>query len=472
MPHLEVVLPEMGESVVEATVTSWLKNVGDTVEVDEVVVEVATDKVDSEIVSEYAGVIVERRAAIDQVVKVGEVLFVVDTESKASEPKDTKDRQQSTENAPEANLAVTAEPLSQPSAPRPQNEPEMESAAQFTEKVMRSTNRQPSSLSQFRGFLSPLVRSIAEEEGVTEVELSSIKGTGLDERITKEDILNFVANRPQLGSQSKATQGQESSNAIDQQLAKPMTAPLLASMPAAELASGDERIELNRMAKLTAKNMLESVLTSAHVQSFIEVDVTAVVEWRASVKQQFERVEGEKLTFTPIFMEAVARALKEYPQLNIQFDGESIIQKKAINIGMATALEDGNLIVPVIKEADLLNLSGLAQKVNDLSQRARSKALKPDEVMNATYTVTNIGSFGSVFGTPIIPQPQVGILAIGAIRKVPAVVETAQGEFLGIRHKMYLSHSYDHRVVNGALGGLFIKFIADYLEKWDVNRSV
>ncbi|MGA0030801.1 MAG: 2-oxo acid dehydrogenase subunit E2, partial [Flavobacteriaceae bacterium] len=222
----------------------------------------------------------------------------------------------------------------------------------------------------------------------------------------------------------------------------------------------------------TAKNMLESVLTSAHVQSFIEVDVTAVVEWRSTIKQQFERVEGEKLTFTPIFIEAVARALKAYPQMNIQFDGEVIIQKKAINIGMATALEDGNLIVPVIKEADLLNLSGLAQKVNDLANRARTKALKPDEVMNATYTVTNIGSFGSVFGTPIIPQPQVGILAIGAIRKVPAVVETAQGEFLGIRHKMYLSHSYDHRVVNGALGGLFIKFIADYLEKWDVNRSV
>ena len=265
---------------------------------------------------------------------------------------------------------------------------------------------------------------------------------------------------------------QEHADAVDHQIAKLVKAPLLASKPAAEIASGDERIELNRMAKLTAKNMIESVLTSAHVQSFIEVDVTAVVEWRDAVKQQFERVEGEKLTFTPLFMEAVARALKAYPQMNIQFDGETILQKKAINIGMATALEDGNLIVPVIKEADLLNLSGLAQKVNDLSQRARSKALKPDEVMNATYTVTNIGSFGSVFGTPIIAQPQVGILAIGAIRKVPAVVETAQGEFLGIRHKMYLSHSYDHRVVNGAQGGLFIKFIADYLEKWDVNRSV
>jgi 2-oxoglutarate dehydrogenase E2 component (dihydrolipoamide succinyltransferase) len=456
MPHLEVVLPEMGESVVEATVTSWLKNVGDTVEVDEVVVEVATDKVDSEIVSEYGGRIVEIRATVDQVVKVGEVLFVVDSESNGSEPK--------------ADAAVVAEISNPPSAPIAQNEPEMESAAQFTEQVMHSTYRQPSSPSPSRGFLSPLVRSIAEEEGVTEEELSAIKGTGLDERITKEDILNYVARRLQPAPQSKAIQSQLDS--ANQQADIPEKTPAMATKSSAELAAGDERIALNRMAKLTAKNMLESVLTSAHVQSFIEVDVTAVVEWRAAIKQQFERVEGEKLTFTPIFIEAVARALKAYPQMNIQFDGEAIIQKKAINIGMATALEDGNLIVPVIKEADLLNLSGLAQKVNDLASRARNKALKPDEVMNATYTVTNIGSFGSVFGTPIIPQPQVGILAIGAIRKVPAVVETAQGEFLGIRHKMYLSHSYDHRVVNGALGGLFIKFIADYLEKWDVNRSV
>ena len=456
MPHLEVVLPEMGESVVEATVTSWLKNVGDTVEVDEVVVEVATDKVDSEIVSEYGGRIVEIRATVDQVVKVGEVLFVVDSESNGSEPK--------------ADAAVVAEISNPPSAPIAQNEPEMESAAQFTEQVMHSTYRQPSSPSPSRGFLSPLVRSIAEEEGVTEEELSAIKGTGLDERITKEDILNYVARRLQPAPQSKAIQSQLDS--ANQQADIPEKTPAMATKSSAELAAGDERIALNRMAKLTAKNMLESVLSSAHVQSFIEVDVTAVVEWRAAIKQQFERVEGEKLTFTPIFIEAVARALKAYPQMNIQFDGEAIIQKKAINIGMATALDDGNLIVPVIKEADLLNLSGLAQKVNDLASRARNKALKPDEVMNATYTVTNIGSFGSVFGTPIIPQPQVGILAIGAIRKVPAVVETAQGEFLGIRHKMYLSHSYDHRVVNGALGGLFIKFIADYLEKWDVNRSV
>ena len=456
MPHLEVVLPEMGESVVEATVTSWLKNVGDTVEVDEVVVEVATDKVDSEIVSEYGGRIVEIRATVDQVVKVGEVLFVVDSESNGSEPK--------------ADAAVVAEISNPPSAPIAQNEPEMESAAQFTEQVMHSTYRQPSSPSPSRGFLSPLVRSIAEEEGVTEEELSAIKGTGLDERITKEDILNYVARRLQPAPQSKAIQSQLDS--ANQQADIPEKTPAMATKSSAELAAGDERIALNRMAKLTAKNMLESVLTSAHVQSFIEVDVTAVVEWRAAIKQQFERVEGEKLTFTPIFIEAVARALKAYPQMNIQFDGEAIIQKKAINIGMAAALEDGSLIVPVIKEADMLNLSGLAQKVNDLASRARNKALKPDEVMNATYTVTNIGSFGSVFGTPIIPQPQVGILAIGAIRKVPAVVETAQGEFLGIRHKMYLSHSYDHHVVNGALGGLFIKFIADYIEKWDVNRSV
>lgn len=454
MPHLEVVLPEMGESVVEATVTNWLKEVGDTVQMDEVVVEVATDKVDSEIISEHAGVIIEKRAAVDQVVKVGEVLFVIATDSSSLE---TPAATQPLDVPSEAASSVVELPPD-----------DIEAAEQFTQEIINLSHREPS-VKRSKGFLSPLVRSIAEEEGVTDEELASIQGTGLDERVTKEDILTFVAAKAQRTSPKPVSVSADRSVVPNQPPNPPLESPTKST---SVLSSGDERISLNRMAKLTAKNMLESVLTSAHVQSFIEVDVTAVVEWRLAIKEKFERLEGEKLTFTPLFIEAVARALKTYPQMNIQFDGEAIIQKKAINIGMATALEDGNLIVPVIKEADLLNLPGLALKVNDLAQRARNGTLKPDEVMNATYTVTNIGSFGSVFGTPIIPQPQVGILAIGAIRKVPAVVETEQGEFLGIRHKMYLSHSYDHRVVNGALGGLFIKFIADYLENWDSNRLV
>jgi len=463
MPKIEVVLPEMGEGVVDATVIAWLKNIGDTVAVDEAVVEVATDKVDSEVVSEVSGNIVEFCVKADDVVKVGQPLFIVATTG-------------SEDAVPEKADQEIKEDYT---APVVDKEPEVkgidqESVAQierFTKEVSAPSYRAAPASSHVKGFLSPLVRSIAEQEGLTAAELDQIEGTGLDHRITKDDILLYISQRKSSASAPVEVPDSALPDAVTEEKPQPTPVATKAAVRL-ETAEGDERIALNRMAKLTAKNMIESVLTSAHVQSFIEVDVTNVVEWRASVKQEFERIEGEKLTFTPIFMEAVSRALKAYPKMNIQFDGENVIQKKAINIGMAAALDDGNLIVPVIREADTLNLSGLARKVNDLAHRARTNALKPGEVMNATYTVTNIGSFGSVFGTPIIPQPQVGILAIGAIRKIPSVVETEQGEFVGIRHKMFLSHSYDHRVVNGALGGLFIKYIADYLEQWDPKRAV
>ena len=312
---------------------------------------------------------------------------------------------------------------------------------------------------------------MAREEGVSDEELSQIQGTGLDGRVTKYDMMAYLEKRG--GSLSVSAVPSEITTPVKESKPIAPSAPVKpASIPTAVPASGDEIIELNRMAKLTADHMIGSLQTSAHVQSFIEVDMTKVVEWRAAIKGQFERTHGEKLTFTPIFFEVVAKALKAFPMLNIQFDGEKIIKKASVNLGMATALEDGNLLVPVIKDADTLNLVGLAKKVNDLAARARKSALKPDEVMQGTYTITNIGSFGSVMGTPIIPQPQVAILAIGAIRKVPTVVDTDQGEFIAIRHKMFLSHSYDHRVVNGALGGLFIKHVADLLENWSMDRKV
>jgi 2-oxoglutarate dehydrogenase E2 component (dihydrolipoamide succinyltransferase) len=332
-------------------------------------------------------------------------------------------------------------------------------------------------------FYSPLVKNIAKQEGIALAELDSIKGTGSEGRVTKNDILDYVASgrvgerqsfeEKNVGdvipSDKKAGQVSQP-EPIKVEEAKPETVKPVSEK---ELSgNGDEHIPLTRMGKLIVQHMRASVATSAHVQSFVEVDVTNVVHWRNKVKDNFEKREGEKLTFTPIFMEAVAIALKKFPMINISLDGDTIIKKKNINIGMAAALADGNLIVPVIKNADQLNLVGMAKAVNDLAKRARNNALKPDEVKDGTYTVTNVGTFGSIFGTPIINQPQVGILALGAIRKMPAVVETKEGDFIAIRSKMYLSHSYDHRVVNGALGGMFVKSVADYLEAWDVNREI
>jgi len=458
MAKIEIRLPEMGESVAEATITNWIKSVGDRVEVDEVIVEVATDKVDSEVVSEYAGVLIEQRFAIDEVAEVGAVIAIIETEGGSDSSVETESTpvQHPSETEP---VKESEEPVSEDPTPAVIEAVESPIANHFSKPITTS------------GLLSPLVRNMAKEEGVSDEELSQIQGTGLDGRVTKYDMIAYLEKRG--GSPSVSAAPSEITTSVNESKPIAPSAPVKpASIPTAVPASGDEIIELNRMAKLTADHMIGSLQTSAHVQSFIEVDMTKVVEWRAAIKDQFERTHGEKLTFTPIFFEVVAKALKAFPMLNIQFDGEKIIKKASVNLGMATALEDGNLIVPVIKDADTLNLVGLAKKVNDLAARARKSALKPDEVMQGTYTITNIGSFGSVMGTPIIPQPQVAILAIGAIRKVPAVVDTDQGEFIAIRHKMFLSHSYDHRVVNGALGGLFIKHVADLLENWSMERKV
>lgn len=453
MSKFELKLPQMGESVAEATLTNWLKEVGDTIEMDEAVFEIATDKVDSEVPSEVDGVLLEKRFDVDDVIKVGEVVAVIQIEGEVDDTTDDDSGEEMTEEEP---AAVPAQEL----------EAQM---ASVKESVSIATPDYSSS----ERFYSPLVKNIAKEENVSMDELEAIAGTGKEGRVTKNDIMAYLESRSN-GNQPKAQTAPQPEANKETPVAteQPKAAPEKPKESKVTVGAGDEVIPLSRMGKLIAHHMIESVSTSAHVQSFVEVDVTNVVKWRDKVKNAFQQREGEKLTFTPIFMEAVAMALKKYPMMNISLDGDKVIKKKNINLGMAAALPDGNLIVPVIKNADQLNLVGMAKTVNDLADRARNNQLKPDEIKDGTYTVTNVGSFGSVFGTPIINQPQVGILALGAIRKMPSVIETDQGEYIGIRSKMYLSHSYDHRVVNGALGGMFVKAVADYLEAWDINREI
>lgn len=431
MATYELKLPKMGESVAEATVTNWLKQPGDTIEADEPVLEIATDKVDSEVPSEVEGVLKEQRFHVDDVVQVGQTLAIIETENGAAEESDVT--QAETPPAPEVVAEVEA-PIEKAAAAK---------ADTAATAVKSSGDR----------FYSPLVKNIASKEGLSQTELDTISGTGKDGRVTKNDMLAYLKTR-------------------DPQPTPSTQQPATGTQHPAPVTGDTELIELTRMGKLIAKHMTESVHTSVHVQSFIEADVTNIWKWREKVKAEFQKREGEKLTFTPIFIKAVAKALKDFPLMNISFDGEKIIRHKNINLGMAAALPDGNLIVPVIKNADRLNLSGLSKTVNDLANRARAGKLQPGETDGGTYTVTNVGTFGSIMGTPIINQPQVGILALGAIRKIPAVIETPDGDFIGIRYKMFLSHSYDHRVVNGALGGQFVKAVADYLEAWDVNRTI
>ena len=438
MARFEVKLPKMGESVAEATITSWLKRVGDNIELDEAIVEIATDKVDSEIPSEVEGTLVELLFEVDDVVKVGETIAIIETsgeEVRNSLEMDTSIEEPTSAKEIEKNVEEVSESL-------------------VIDKFSSSGK-----------FFSPLVRNIAATEGISMEELESIVGTGKEERVTKNDILAYIES------------GRETTSSLSKNELITQTEPITANeaktktVVPVSVNGGDEIIEMSRMGKLIAHHMVASVQTSAHVQSFIEVDVTNIVNWRTKIKDQFFDREGEKITYTPIFMKAVAKAIKDFPMINIAVDGDKIIKKKAINLGMAAALADGNLIVPVIKNADQLNLVGMTKAVNDLANKARNGKLSPDDIQEGTYTVTNVGSFGSVFGTPIINQPQVAILALGAVRKVPAVIETAEGDFIGIRHKMFISHSYDHRVVNGALGGLFIKAIKENLEAWDVNAS-
>ncbi len=449
MSKFELKLPRMGESVAEATLTSWLKEVGDTIEMDEAVFEIATDKVDSEVPSEVDGVLVEKLFNVDDVIKVGDTVAVIEVNGEVEMPEEVINETKEALEAPEEMIATVSETVVVAK----------ETAASATQDYGTSDR-----------FYSPLVKNIAKKEGIPISELDVIKGTGNEGRVTKDDILAYVETRQSSGSTRTQDYVAKQEPVAVKEVIQPVTEKQ--QIPRVVASGGDEVIAMTRMGKLIAKHMVDSVSTSAHVQSFIEVDVTNIVKWRNKMKDSFFNTEGEKLTFTPIFIEAIAKALKKYPMMNISVDGDTVIKKKNINIGMAAALPDGNLIVPVIKNADQLNLVGMAKVVNDLAERSRNNQLKPDEVQDGTYTVTNVGTFGSVFGTPIINQPQVGILALGAIRKIPAVIETNEGDFIGIRSKMYISHSYDHRVVNGALGSMFAKSVADYLEAWDVNREV
>ena len=438
MARFELKLPKMGESVAEATITNWLKQVGDKIDADEAILEIATDKVDSEVPSEVSGVLVEQLFAKDDLVQVGQTIAIIETEGLPTP-------QGEVQRGVDLNISESVK--------------QIESSIEKSIDMSSPTPLEAEGLSD--KFFSPLVKNIAKEEGISLTELENISGSGKEGRVTKEDILNFVKN--------KASQDVVNVPVAIQQ-------PVTSSKPSIQVTpvsinGGDEIIEMDRMRKLIAGYMVASVQTSAHVQSFIEVDVTNIVKWREKVKTAFEKREGEKLTYTPIFMEAVAKTLKDFPMMNISVEGDYIIKKKNINLGMAASLPNGNLIVPVIKNADQLNLVGMAKAVNDLGNRAKTGKLKPDDTQGGTYTVTNVGTFGSVFGTPIINQPQVGILALGAIRKVPAVIETPEGDFIGIRQKMFLSHSYDHRVVDGALGGSFVKRVADYLEAFDTDRG-
>jgi 2-oxoglutarate dehydrogenase E2 component (dihydrolipoamide succinyltransferase) len=439
MARFELKLPKMGESVAEATITSWLKEVGDTIELDEAVVEIATDKVDSEVPSEVEGTLLEILYQKDEVVAVGETIAIIEIEGEGSE----NEQADTTNDVEKSQVAAVEETI---------------------EKAVEVVSTPISKNSDSGKFYSPLVRNIAKTEGVSMEQLETISGSGKDGRVTKEDILVYLENGTPA---PKATVIKEVS---EKKVSKPVHKEAQ-KVTSISVNGEDEIIEMSRMGKLISKHMVNSVQTAAHVQSFIEIDVTNIVKWRTKVKDAFFKREGEKLTFTPILMHAVAATIRKYPMINIAIDGDTIIKKKNINLGMAAALPDGNLIVPVIKNADQLNLVGMTKAVNDLAGRARNNQLKPDEIQGGTYTVTNVGGFGSVMGTPIINQPQVAILALGAIRKMPAVIETPEGDFIGIRQKMFVSHSYDHRVVNGALGGLFIKTLKEILEAWDMHQD-
>ena len=443
MSKFELKLPKMGESVAEATLTAWLKEIGDTIEFDEPVVEIATDKVDSEVPSEKKGILIEKCFKVDDVILVGQTIAIIETDEVDVEKETTIENPASEEKPEEIIKEINSE---------------KELAEEMTDSLEKSAKvilESEEVISSNKGFLSPLVKNMIKKEGISSEELSLINGTGKDNRITKNDILSFLSNRSLI---------------VDDSIK--LKTKIIHSEKIDTSDFSDEVIEMTKMGKLISQHMTDSVKTSAHVQSFIEVDVTNIFNWRNRVKSGFESREGQKFTFTPIFIEAVAVALRQYPMMNISVADDKIILKKKINIGMATALSDGNLIVPVIKNADQLNLVGMAKSVNDLAHRARNNNLNPDDVAGGTYTVTNVGVFGSIMGTPIINQPQVGILAFGAIRKMPSVIETEEGDYIGIRKKMIISHSYDHRVVNGALGSKFIKAVKDHLENWNLNREI
>jgi 2-oxoglutarate dehydrogenase E2 component (dihydrolipoamide succinyltransferase) len=438
MAQVELIMPKMGESIMEATVLSWLKKPGDKIEIEESILEVATDKVDTEVPSTHGGVLKEILAKEGEVVLVGNPIAIIDTDGEENTSDDIPLESKVLEDGKGEELVSS------------------------THQTNGSSHTAPDFKSSSR-FYSPLVKNIAQKDNISVAELETIPGSGSEGRITKKDILEFVENR-KLGTTIKV------SPKTSEQTPSPKSSSQKIS-PVHVNGSGDEIIEMDRMRKMIAERMVESKRVAPHVTSFVEADVTNIVFWRNKVKHQFQKEEGDVITYTPLFVEAVVLAIKDYPMINIQVDGDKIIKKKDINIGMAVALPSGNLIVPVIKNADQYSLKGLIKMVNDLARRARDNKLKPDELMGGTFTISNVGSFGNVMGTPIIVQPQVGIIALGSIQKKPSVVETPYGDAIGIRHKMFLSHSYDHRVVDGALGGMMVRRVADYLEKFDIDRT-
>ena len=441
MAQFELIMPKMGESVAEATIIKWSKNEGDSIKVDETVLEIATDKVDSEIPSPFEGTLTKKLFKEGDVVQVGTVIATISSTASSGNVE-----------SPKTNI------------------PEIKTPSVVTQVVTEVKKNIPVTNIEFgksSKFYSPLVKNIAKQEGIVVEELDNIKGSGQGGRVTKADILAYLPNRNKSGASQKI-----SSENIKTQSSADFN--LNIKGPAVSVNAGDEIIEMDRMRKLIADHMVMSKHVSPHVTSFVEADVTSLVLWREKMKKEFEKREGEKLTFTPLFIEAVVKAIKDYPMVNVSVDqsGSKIIKRKSINIGMAAALPSGNLIVPVIKNADEKNLIGITKSVNDLAARARTNKLLPDEIQGGTFTISNVGNFGNIMGTPIINQPQAAILAVGSIKKKPAVIETPQGDLIGIRHFMFLSLSYDHRVVDGSLGGSFLRKIADYLEAWDINRTI
>ena len=452
MGKYQLKLPKMGESIAEATITKWLKDVGDNVEIDESLVEIATDKVDSDVPSEYKGKLIKKNFEVNDVVKVGEVIAeietdMIDNDNTIIKSKEIKDEIM-IEDAKDENMVedVKDENMVEDVKDEISNEDVLQDIPSIELLVKDDKVDIQKTKSKSDKFYSPLVKNIAKKEKISGHELDSIIGSGKDGRVTKQDILSYVKSRS--NNLNDNIQVETSSSREDQVL------------------------ELDRMGKIIFDHMSSSKKISAHVQSFVEVDVSNLWDWREKYKKSFFDNEGQRLTFTPLFIDAVVKSLKDYPILNSSVVDEKVIIKKSINIGMATAVENGNLIVPVIRNADHLNLKGLTLAVNDLSTRARSNSLKPDEITDGTYTVTNVGNFGSIMGTPIINQPQVGIIAIGVIRKLPSVIETDKGDFVGIRKKLILSHTYDHRIINGSVGGSFVKRVAEYLEGWDMNQTI
>ncbi|MCB0510284.1 MAG: 2-oxo acid dehydrogenase subunit E2 [Bacteroidetes bacterium] len=442
MPTVELLMPKMGESIMEATILTWNKQVGDSVAVDEAVLEIATDKVDSEVPSEVAGTIVKLLYKEGDVVAVGAAVALISTGG---------DDSSSQESTSVEEVSV---------------KPEVSAASLETEINAQVAKQDSLQNSDANRFYSPLVMSMAKEENISMSELESIPGTGKDGRLTKTDMQSYLASDRRIKSKVEI----KSQGGAPVNTSSPVSAAV--SSPVTSASANVEIVEMDRMRKMIAKHMVDSVHTSPHVTTFVEADVTNIVNWRNKVKDEFKKREGENITFTPIFMEVVAQVLREFPYVNCSIEGENIVLKKDINLGMAAALPSGNLIVPVIKNCDQLNLMGITKKVNDLANRARLGKLKPEETSGGTYTLTNVGSFGNVMGTPIINQPQVGILAVGSIQKKPVVLETKDGDVIAIRHMMFLSHSYDHRIVDGAMGGKFVRRVADLLEQFDINRTI